>query len=116
LGLAAWVVITAIVAGVVVLHELGQGGTAGAAAQDSLNVFLVRAQGRYLLGVRELLPAVGGGDDQLYQQVKVLNTGPVDQRLRAVVLAGGPSAPPGARGAPPRAATPPTHRAPDQHP
>ncbi|MCI0464104.1 MAG: CPBP family intramembrane metalloprotease [Gemmataceae bacterium] len=63
-------------------YVLGEAPRREADAED-LNRLTVRTQGRYYLGARELL-----GLPEIYEQAKGLNTGPVSQRLRAMVLAG----------------------------
>ncbi len=81
--LAAWLVIGAGAVWQAAGRQwLGETPRQEARAED-LNRLTVRTQGRYFLGARELVGVPG-----IYEQVKGLNTGPVSQRLRAIVLAG----------------------------
>jgi len=88
LGLVAWCVIAALVLIPVLVRSAAEGSPSEAAAKDSLNLLLMRAQARYLLGLRELAGAALGDDRQITAQAQALNTGPIDQRLRFVALAG----------------------------
>src|SRR5206468_1995827 len=66
-----------------------------AATKDSLNLLTMQAQARYLLGLRKLAQLSPGSEQQIVGQVKVLNTGPIDLRLRYIVMVGemeGPAA------------------------
>jgi membrane protease YdiL (CAAX protease family) len=83
----AWLLIVAFVVGNVVLNQLAKETPREAAAEGSLNLYLMRAQSRYLLGTSEW--GSGVNKHELYVQAQTtLNTGPVEQRLRFIVMAG----------------------------
>src|SRR5438270_4872147 len=89
LGLIAWGVVTALVVLLAFLQPAARESTAASAAANKLNLYLLRTQARYMLGVRELFAGTPmANDQQMYSQAQAMNTGTVDQRLRFVVLAG----------------------------
>jgi membrane protease YdiL (CAAX protease family) len=88
LGLVAWCVIAILVSVIFFSQEDAQENAGAVHARDDLNILMMRFQARYILGVRELAGAALVGDQQLYAQASALNAGPIDQRLRFVVLAG----------------------------
>lgn len=79
----AWVVILLIV-GFEVLWPRLRPSQERAAGKDRVAPLPTEMQARYLVGAAELT----GGGKALYAQAQALNTGPIDQRLRFVVLAG----------------------------
>ncbi len=74
----AWVVIVGFVA----LHFF-QEARRESDGEDRIGLITMRTQARYMVGMREILDMPG-----VYDQARALNTGPVSQRLRFVVLAG----------------------------
>src|SRR5262245_5725406 len=78
----AWLVVLGIVGWQVVGRHLVS-RERGAADDNQLALLSMRMQARYLLGTDEVVGVPG-----LYEQARALNTGPVAQRLRFVVLAG----------------------------
>jgi membrane protease YdiL (CAAX protease family) len=85
LGALAWGVIASFVVLSFVVRHVAKESPGEVATKDRLNLITMRSQARYLLGAREWAP---GNDRELYLQAKAMNTGPVDQRLRFIVLAG----------------------------
>jgi membrane protease YdiL (CAAX protease family) len=79
----AWLVILGLGAWEVVNTYLVGKGAQGAKRDEQLGLVLMRAEARYLVGVKETFPM-----PDLYDQVKKLNRGPASQRLRFAVLAG----------------------------
>jgi membrane protease YdiL (CAAX protease family) len=94
MAVTAWCVIICAVAAALIWPRSPDEKTAEAGANDALNLLLMRAQARYVIGVRDLMPGFmgenGPGADtrQIYAQAKALDTGPIGQRLRFVVVAG----------------------------
>jgi membrane protease YdiL (CAAX protease family) len=84
----AWGVIASLVVLVFFSQENAQETAGAVQARDDLNLLMIRFQARYILGLRELAGTALGGSEQIYNQAKALNSGPIDQRLRFVVLAG----------------------------
>jgi membrane protease YdiL (CAAX protease family) len=79
----AWVVILGIV-GVEAFGGHFVPASAQTAARDErMGLLVMRMQARYLVGAQATFHPPG-----MYEQAKLLNTGPVGQRLRFVVLAG----------------------------
>jgi membrane protease YdiL (CAAX protease family) len=89
LALVSWLIICAIVT-LFAAQPFLKSPETEAAGQQSLNVYVMRSQGRLLLGTREIATdPTPGSDEQRLQQVRAnYNTGSVAQRLRFVVLAG----------------------------
>lgn len=89
--LLAWAVILLTVVATVGLRLLGP-VKGGPPATERASMLLVQMQARYLLGAARWL---GQKSAALDAQVKALNTGPIGQRLRAIILVGerdGPAA------------------------
>ena len=80
--LLAWVVILLAVLGVLAARWLMP---AKGEAKGGASSLVTEMQGRYLVGVHELLPAE---NKDLARQAAALNGGPVKQRLRYVILVG----------------------------
>src|SRR5438552_9734729 len=87
LAVLAWAVVATLVFLIAALQPAARESTAETAAANKLNLYLLRTQARYMLGVRELFAGFSN-DQQTYTQAQALNTGSIDQRLRFVVLAG----------------------------
>ncbi len=92
---AAWVVILVLVTLIAVVQYLSEGRRDQITHEDQEGkdpVGLVNAQlqGRYLVGMRTFLAGSGAAaqKEDVERQVETINTGPVDQRLRYVVLVG----------------------------
>jgi membrane protease YdiL (CAAX protease family) len=88
LGLAAWCVIAILVVVIVFSQETAKDTPGAVHGRDDLNLLMMRFQARYILGIRELAGPALVGDQQIYAQASALDVGPIDQRLRFVVLAG----------------------------
>lgn len=80
----AWCAIV-LLAGAATSWQAFRGGALPRPGEESAAGFAADFQFRYLIGVKELLPAPPG---QLYEQAQTLNSGPLWQRLRFVSLAG----------------------------
>jgi membrane protease YdiL (CAAX protease family) len=82
----AWIVIVALVGLIVWQHNAAPpAGSSESVAED----IDVRIMGRYLVGLKDLSKLAGKDiSKELYDSAKSLNTGPLDRRLRFVVLAG----------------------------
>jgi membrane protease YdiL (CAAX protease family) len=80
----AWLVIVAAACVPLVVRAV-RPPDAAQAFQERVGRVVMQMQARYLVGLRELLGMPGRA---LYDQAQVLNTGPVDQRVRFIVLAG----------------------------
>jgi membrane protease YdiL (CAAX protease family) len=88
LALLAWGVIAGFVTITVLSQQINDETAAAMAAKDTLNLYQVRTQARYLLGQREFTAGTPGHSDrQIYLQARSLNAGPIDQRLCFAVLA-----------------------------
>jgi membrane protease YdiL (CAAX protease family) len=84
----AWLVIVLAV-GYVVAPEFVPAWRKEADPDDRMGLLLMKIQARSLVGANALARQVSGkADPRAYEQAKVLNTGPVDQRFRFIVLAG----------------------------
>jgi membrane protease YdiL (CAAX protease family) len=85
----AWVVILLVVGfevfGVPLMQRLRPGAGAAIAAKDRVDLLLTELQVRYIIGASQL---TGGGQALYVQAQRSLNTGPIDQRLPFIVLAG----------------------------
>src|SRR5262249_29642447 len=79
----AWVVILVLVALIPVVQVV-RPRTRGE-RMDRLDVELMRSEGRRAVGMT-VLP--GASRAEIYEQTRALNTGPVERRLRFIVLAG----------------------------
>ena len=88
LGLGAWCIIAILVTAAVFVRNVAEETSKEVAAKDGLNLLMMQAQARYLLGLRDLAGAMLGGDQQIVAQATALDTGPIDQRLHFVVLTG----------------------------
>jgi membrane protease YdiL (CAAX protease family) len=83
--IVAWVVILALVALILWLHSVPSAAT-NAAATEELDLHLMQMQARYFVGTEDLLHPPG---KELFDQAKKsMDTGPVEQRLCFVILAG----------------------------
>src|SRR5947209_613865 len=80
----AWVALAVLVPVPVVLHVV-RPSPEGRAAEDRVGLVTMQVQGRYALGATHVSGLSG---QTFYEQLRPLNTGPVGQRLRFVVLAG----------------------------
>jgi membrane protease YdiL (CAAX protease family) len=84
----AWVVILLVVGfevfGVRLMQRLRPGAGAAIAAKDRVDLLLTELQVRYIIGASQLT----GGGRAFFAQARSLNTGPIDQRLPFIVLAG----------------------------
>src|SRR5262249_44718195 len=93
----AWVVILLLVTFAVALRHLVR-EEKEAAEQNQLELLLIRMQARYLVGVKEFTGGLSSEERALFtEQLKALNTGPIEQRLRALVLIGDLAGPTEAR-------------------
>src|SRR5262245_40237850 len=91
----AWTVIVVAVLFIVLLHnEVGwfrdlarvlDPGADASEGSDAASSMVMRMQARYLVGAADWLPIYR---QPLYAQARAWNTGPVEERLRYVVLAG----------------------------
>jgi membrane protease YdiL (CAAX protease family) len=89
LALLAWVVIFVMVLAIAIGERHAEEKLGETAAQGNIQMLTVRAQARYLVGTREQLARFSPGSErQIISQAKTLNVGPIDQRLRYVVLVG----------------------------
>ncbi len=95
LGIVAWCVIVVCVLAIVVPRQVEESAQ-DAAANDALHLLTMRLQARYLVGIRALLGPALANDSQIGMQVQALDTGPISQRLRQVVLVGEMNGPPAA--------------------
>jgi membrane protease YdiL (CAAX protease family) len=89
LAIVAWLVIIGLAAGVVFFHSSPPPPPPAEAApgEGGVTPMILEMQGRYVVGATSILPGEKERK-QLYEQMKALNTGPVDQRLRFIILAG----------------------------
>ncbi len=78
-----WLVIVAVSA--LLIWRVSAAKQNGAEADERVELLLYRMQARYLLGASEALPE---GRAALYDQAKIFARGPVEQRLRFIVVAG----------------------------
>jgi membrane protease YdiL (CAAX protease family) len=84
----AWVLILAVV-GFTIWENQGGSTEQAIASREQTDLLLFRTQARIMIGMAELLGSLPGQNKAVvYGQAKALDTGPVDQRLRFVVLAG----------------------------
>jgi membrane protease YdiL (CAAX protease family) len=83
--LLAWAVIVGVVA-FLLWRSWATRQAAGEDRGERASSIVLRLQGRYVVGAAGFVPA--GDRKKLYDQLTSLNTGPVRQRLRFVVLAG----------------------------
>ena len=82
----AWIVIVVLVGLIVWQHNAAPPAGPEAAATEDVDV---RIMGCYLVGVNDLSKLVRKDVGQeLYKSAKSMDTGPLDRRLRFVVLAG----------------------------
>jgi membrane protease YdiL (CAAX protease family) len=88
LALLAWCVVIFMIVFLVLFQSDTERRVVEATGKNNLNLLVMRAQARYLLGVREFAAKALGDATQVTAQAKALNTGTVDQRLRYVVLVG----------------------------
>ena len=85
----AWIVIILLVATIFGL-QIFRSSRKAEAGEDRAALVLMRIQAQYMVGAAEM---PGQSKELLYAQAKPLNTGPVSQRLRFVVVAGELSGP-----------------------
>ncbi len=84
--LIAWLVIIAVVV-FLITRPRGEDVEGGRAARNSSALIVMELQGKYIVGVTQMqLPGLDG--EKLYEEAKQLNTGPLENRLAFVVLAG----------------------------
>jgi membrane protease YdiL (CAAX protease family) len=79
----AWVIILGFVGWEALERYVLPEPPQAAARSERLGLVLMRTQARYIVGAHDAFPTSG-----MYEHAKALNTGPVAQRLRFVVLAG----------------------------
>jgi membrane protease YdiL (CAAX protease family) len=80
----AWIAIVVLVGLVLWLHTVSP--PAGASTPgEGVDVRLMELQARYLVGAKDVFNLPG---PDFYEQAKALNSGPLDRRLRFVILAG----------------------------
>lgn len=87
----AWLVIVAIIVGIPAFRAFYSRQDA-AEVKDRLGQMVVTLQAKYFVGVAEI---VGRGEQQqtFIAQAEALNTGPIEQRLRSIILLGEFSSP-----------------------
>jgi membrane protease YdiL (CAAX protease family) len=85
--LLAWVAIVALVV-YVVWHNVRPPAEANAGGGDGGDNAALEMQGRFLVGAAQAQQGLGQSNHELASQVASLNTGPIGQRLRAIVLVG----------------------------
>src|SRR5207253_1714767 len=81
--LIAWIVIWLCIGFVLWEHHRPQQVKQGEQVGETLGELALKSQGKVLLGTAALIDH----RTQIYESAKVLNTGPIDQRLRFLVLA-----------------------------
>src|SRR5258708_39184043 len=79
----AWLVIVGLV-GLVIWLQMTRSAREEADVRGQRSLWLVKMQGRYLVGAGDLL----GSREKFYAQARAFYTGPIDQRLIFVVVAG----------------------------
>jgi membrane protease YdiL (CAAX protease family) len=86
LPVLAWIVIVILVGLILRQHTVGSPASSAAATED----MDVRLMGRYLVGVKQVAKLAGENlGERLYESAKEsLDRGPLDRRLRFVVIAG----------------------------
>jgi membrane protease YdiL (CAAX protease family) len=90
----AWLVILALVAGIVVRNALAPRDFGEGSGGETLSSALLQVQGRYYVGAADLFPSTR---EQLARQVKSLDSGPPAQRLRLAIVMGELAGPTDAR-------------------
>jgi membrane protease YdiL (CAAX protease family) len=88
--LIAWFFILLIVSGTVLLANRRPSALKAAESKDNAALIAQELQARYLVGVTQL---VGKSNPSLYENAKMLDVGPLPQRLRFVALVGELSGP-----------------------
>ncbi|HYV37735.1 MAG TPA: type II CAAX endopeptidase family protein [Gemmataceae bacterium] len=89
MGILAWCVIIVVATAIAAGERNSEEKLGETAGKESINLLTMRAQARYLLGARDTLSQFSpGSEHQIAAQVNTLNVGPLDQRLRYVVLVG----------------------------
>lgn len=92
-AVVAWMVILGLVLWVTLRENVGRGRPEP--DKDALSLLVMRAQAQYLVGAQDLFGGLSGTEaSSLASQAQALDTGPVAQRMRYVVLVGefnGPS-------------------------
>lgn len=82
--IVAWIIILALVM-LMVFAPRSEPEAADPVAGGGIGQTVMEMQSKYLVGAAEM---PGGDGAQFFQQAQALNTGPIDNRLRFVVLAG----------------------------